>query len=348
MKTIYVKNLEKNQVFTGEIFAIFDINRAQDKNGKTYVNLVVGDKTGKISGKIWSDKLESINNSILKVGNLGKLSGKVDDYKGVLQLNIYSIEQVDETQVDDFFASSQYDPDEMFKELNSYIHSIGDKEIKDVITDIYSDSEVQRKIKYWPAGNSIHHEFRSGLLQHLLEMLEIHKGLIRFYPDLNHDILIAGILLHDIGKIEELKGGLASNYTTIGSLIGHIVIGYEIFTRFAKGKMGENKLLHIQHLILSHHGKLEFGSPVLPSTPEAIALNHIDGLSSKTRAALKVVSEIGAGDEFSRNYPWLENAKFWSKHNHIDSTKQNALDDSGKDGDSKTEDVNNDFLKLIE
>lgn len=344
MKTIYVKDLEKNQVFTGEIFAIFDVNRAQDKNGKTYVNLVVGDKTGKIGGKIWSDKLENISSSILKVGNLGKFSGKVDDYKGALQLNVYSVEQVDETQVDDFFASSKYDPDEMFEELMSYIEKINDIEIKNVIQAIYNDSEIQRKVKYWPAGNSIHHEFRSGLLQHLLEMLEIHKGLIRFYPELNHDILLAGILLHDIGKIEELRGGLASNYTTVGSLIGHIVIGYEIFTSYAKGKMNEIKLLHIQHLILSHHGKLEFGSPVAPSTPEAIALNHIDGLSSKTRAALKVVSEIGAGDEFSRNSPWLENAKFWSKHND-----PSGINETDSNVDTSNLDANgNDFLKLIE
>lgn len=344
MKTIYVKDLVKNQVFTGEIFAIFDVSRAQDKNGKNYVNLIVGDKTGKINGKIWSEKLEGINSSILKVGNLGKISGKVDDYKGMLQLNIYNVEPVAEVQIDEFFASSKYNPDEMFTELQSYISGISDQEIREVITEIYNDTEIQRKIKYWPAGNSIHHEFRSGLLQHLLEMIEIHKGLIRFYPELNHDILIAGILLHDIGKIEELNGGISSNYTTVGSLIGHIVIGYEIFTRFAKGKISENKLLHIQHLILSHHGKLEFGSPVVPSTPEAIALNYIDGLSSKTRAALKVVSEIVEGDEFSRNSPWLENAKFWSKHND-----PSTINNNGANIKTYKMDENGDhFLKLIE
>lgn len=340
MKTIYVKDFEKNQLFTGEIFAIFEVSRAQDKNGKTYYNLVVGDRTGKISGKIWSDKLEDIQTSVLKSGNLGKISGKVDDYKGALQLNIYSVEQVDETKVDDFFASSKYNADEMFEETLVHIQSVKDTEIRNVLLEIFNDSEIQRKVKFWPAGNSIHHEFRSGLLQHLLEMIEIHKGLIRFYPELNHDILFAGILLHDIGKIEELRGGLTSNYTTSGTLIGHIVLGFEIFTNFGKGKMGEDKFLHIQHLILSHHGKLEFGSPVAPSTPEAIALNHIDGLSSKTRAALKVIEEILPGEEFSKYSPWLENAKFWSKHNT--SSNQNSTDMETSDAD------HNDFLKLIE
>jgi len=324
MKTIYVEDLGKNQVIESQTFAIFESKRAEDKNGRPYYSLLVGDKTGRLSAKIWSDSLQNVDKPTLKPGKLAAISAKVDEYKGALQLNIMEMREVDETEVEDFIESSVYDPEEMMKELLKEIESIENKNIKKVLKNIFKDKEFASKFKFWPAANSIHHGFRSGLLQHVLEMLEIAKSMRKYYPDLNFDVLTAGIIMHDSGKTEEMSGGLSSNYTKIGSLIGHITIAAIRFYEAGKDILDEDDLYHIIHLILSHHGLNEYGSPVVPSTPEAMALYHIDGVSSKTRGALKVISDMSKDEEFSRPSFYHEGARFWSGHNlNLDQDQNN-------------------------
>ncbi len=316
MKTLYVKDLKKGDVFNGETFVIIESTRLLDKNEKPYYNLVLGDKSGKVSAKIWNDLLIKIDSKILKPEKILAFEGRVDEYKGVIQLVISNIEQVDESELDDFIEKSEYDPEELLKELRNYVNSIQNDSLKKVVSNILQDEELLRKYKYWPAGNTIHHGFRSGLLQHVLEMLTILESMRKFYPNLNYDVMIAGIILHDMGKIEELSGGLSSNYTKKGGLLGHITIGVELLNKYGKDLLDEDTYLHVAHIILSHHGQLQFGSPVVPSTPEAVAVSYIDGLSSKTRAALKIVSELGEEEEFSRPMFFMENARFWKNHNN--------------------------------
>lgn len=315
MKTIYVKDITKNMIINDEPFAIIEVSEGLDKNGSKYYNILFGDKTGKIQGKLWSQQFDSANPKHLKPETIVSVSAKVDEFRGNLQLNILSLSPVDETSLEQYIQSSEYDPDEMLKTLFDEIKMIKNKQIKELLVNILSDTEISRKFKYWPAGNSVHHDFRSGLLQHVLEMLDITKGLKSFYPNLNYDVLTAGIILHDIGKIEELSGGLSSNYTVKGNLIGHIVIGVEIFNKYSQNLDPDTKN-HIEHLILSHHGKLEYGSPVLPATPEAIALHYIDNLSSKLRSSFKAIYEIGGEEVLGKPTYFLEGARFWKHHNN--------------------------------
>jgi 3'-5' exoribonuclease len=314
MKTIYVKDITKNMLIENEPFAVLEVNQSKDRNGNLFYNVVLGDKTGRIPGKLWYQQFEMANPKLLKIETIVLVTAKVDEYKGTLQLNILSLQPVNETSLEEFIQSSEYDPDKMLEELFQRVKTIKNKDIREVVTNILSDKEIGRKFKYWPAGNSVHHAFRSGLLQHVLEMLNISDSLRQFYPTLNYDVLIAGIILHDIGKIEELSGGLSSQYTLKGSLIGHINLGVRLFHKFAE-KLNEKTKLHIEHLILSHHGKLEYGSPILPSTPEAIALHYIDNLSSKLRSSIKAVSEIPEDETVGRPNYFLEGARFWKKHN---------------------------------
>lgn len=169
-------------------------------------------------------------------------------------------------------------------------------------------------LKYLPASKTVHHEFRSGLLQHILEMLEISRSLKRFYPTINYDVLTAGIVLHDIGKVQEFDySGIGVKYSTTGTLMGHINLGMLMFTKYAEGKIDHDTFEHICHLILSHHGSHEFGSPVLPATTEALALTNIDNLSAKTRTADTATTRITEGEEFSDYNKWLGGVRLWKK-----------------------------------
>jgi len=329
MKTTYIKDLLKNLIISDETFAIVECSKSEDKNGKTYYSLILGDKTGKIGAKIWSDTLPKINPKALKEGVIVKISAKTDEFKGTLQLNIMTLERVDEEALDDYMNSSEFSPDDMMQELKEEIKSIKDKSIKSVVEDILNDEEISKRLKYWPAANTIHHDFRSGLLQHVLEMFCVAKGLERFYPDVNFDILKAGIILHDLGKIYEMDGNnLSIPYTKEGTLLGHIYMGSRLFEKFAKDKLNGDVYLHILHLILSHHGTHAYGSPVLPATVEAIMLTYIDNVSAKSRTADSVRKSISDEEEFSKRVLWLENAKIWKFTNLLNNDIESGKDDS--------------------
>jgi len=325
MKTLYIKDLERNLLITGETFALSEVEKAEDKNGKLYYKVLLGDKTGKLSGKIWNDKINQIDLKALTVAQIVQIQAKVEEYQGKLQLNIYQLSGVDESKLDEFLESSEYDSDEMMAELLNEVEMIKHNGIKKVLKNVFSDEEVLRKFKYAVAAKSIHHDFRSGLIQHVLEMITISKSLKRFYPNLNYDILTAGIILHDIGKIQEMDStGLSTNYTKAGGLVGHIVLGIMILEQYGGKELPEDYFLHISHLILSHHGALEMGSPVLPSTPEALALTYLDNLSSKIRASLQEISKIPKEKEFSNPYMFLQNARLWKGSNNDLDLKNNT------------------------
>ncbi|MDQ7021628.1 MAG: HD domain-containing protein [Candidatus Dojkabacteria bacterium] len=310
MKTLYIKDLQKGQVFDSETFAIFDKKQSEDKNGNPYYDLVIGDKTGRIPAKIWSTALPKVDRKAITAGKVVKLSGKVDEYRGAPQLVIYSLESVDESSLEEFIESSEFDADEMYAELLEEVEKAEDEEIKAVLLEILNDTEIKRKLKYWPASTFIHHGFRSGFLQHILEMIAISKGLERFYPNVDYSILLAGIILHDLGKLDEIDAtNISLPYSKKGNLLGHVYLGTELFNSYAKAKMDEDKLIHIKHLILSHHGKYEYGSPVNPATTEALMLSYIDETSAKPRSAYTIQSQMEDDEDFSKRIWYLENVK---------------------------------------
>jgi 3'-5' exoribonuclease len=314
MKTIYVADLKSGEQVDGETFVIAKSEKKQDKNNNDYYSLELADKTGRIPAKIWSQNLPGIDKDALKEGRVVVIEAMVDSYRGNLQLKIYKLSQVDESSLDEYLESSTFDADEMFQTLMSEIEKISDKGIKKVLQKMFEDKEIARRFKYWPAASSIHHEFRSGLIQHVLEMLTISKSLKVYYPEANFDILTAGIILHDIGKLYELDAsGIVASYTKEGLLKGHITIGLEMFEKYGGRDLPEDTYLHIAHLILSHHGTKEFGSPVVPLTVEAFMLTHIDNLSAKPRTAQKFTSQGIEEDGFSGFIHWFgESRRLWN------------------------------------
>lgn len=319
MKNYKVAELIKDMILKNETFLIISSETLKDKNNKEYMKIKLGDKSGKIDAYLWSDKLVNVDQSILKSGVMVDISGKIGAFKDSLQVVIEEIQRSNETKMEEYIESSVYSPDEMMEELLRFINEIKDRKIKEIVKNIISDKDIERRLKYWPAASAVHHNFRSGLLQHVIEMLNISNSLRRFFPNVNFDVLIAGIILHDIGKVRELDGyDLSVPYSKEGSLLGHITISLQIFDQFGGKNLPENLYLHIAHLILSHHGKQEYGSPIVPATVEAIMLSNIDELSAKSRTADSARKKIPRNMEFGERNMWLENAKMWRGDGYYD------------------------------
>ncbi len=336
MKTYYVKDLTTALTINLEAFAISEVVKAEDKFGKPYLKIVFADKTGKVEGKIWNDKLIKIDSKLCVPGTIVLVSAKVEDYRGKVQLNIIDLKRADESKLDEFIESSAFDADEMMTELMGYVAQIKHKTLKSIVEEMFSDESFKRSYKFWPAAKSVHHDFRSGLLQHVLEMLNIAYSMKKFYPMVNYDIVTAGIILHDIGKFQEFDvQGVGTEYSKKGILVGHIPLGAMEFEKYAKGKLSEDLYYHMIHMILSHHGEVQYGSPVVPATIEAVMLAYIDRLSDKARCAVQAIEDITEDREFGNYNIWMENARFWRGGNYDELEDINAEIDTVAEEDTE-------------
>ena len=296
------------------------------KNGSNYLNLEIGDRSLSVNSNIW-DNFESINKNF-KIGDIVKIKGTMDDYRGVPQINITSIKQVSESEnisISDFLPRSKRDPAEMKKEFFDRIESISEPNLKSLLKMIF-DEENFNNFSKSPAGKSWHHAYVHGLIEHTLEIIKICDLMCDIHPEINRDLLISGAMMHDFGKTEELSVDASFNYTDKGKLLGHIVISAMIINEMTK-KLADfpeeikNNLLHI---VLSHQGKLEFASPVVPKTLEAITLYQADELSAKVNAYKNALASEIKGDSK------------WTKFIMLASTdlyKHNLLSDSNNGSD---------------
>jgi 3'-5' exoribonuclease len=272
------------------------------RTGKEYMNLELRDKSTSLPAKIW-DNLDRYRSN-LKEGSVVKVKGIIEEFSGQLQIRIDEISQADKNEVSitDLMPKSRRDLDEMKKELGDRIGKISDFNLKKLVIDIL-DEGTYEKFVYVPAGKAWHHAYIHGLLEHTLEIIKICDLICDFHPELNRDLMTAAAILHDIGKTQELEYESGFKYTDKGRLIGHIVIAaVEIEKKTAKMENFPEALKEeLLHLVLSHQGKLEQASPVVPKTPEAIALYHADELSAKTNAYLNVInSEIGGETNWTK------------------------------------------------
>lgn len=259
------------------------------KAGKEFLSLELGDKSASLSANIWSDTkgFEKISKEG-EVGNAVKIFGSIEEYQGNSQLKVKSIRLIDKkdgVNPQDFLPKSIRNPDEMEEELLARIQIISNKYLRELLTNVFVGEQLE-KFKKAPAGKSWHHGYIHGLIEHTLEMIRICDLMCDIHVELNRDLLITGTMLHDFGKTEELLYDSVFEYSDKGKLIGHIVICASMIDEEAKQIPGfpeELKNLVI-HLVLSHQGKLEYASPVVPKTLEAIALYQADELSAKVNA----------------------------------------------------------------
>lgn len=296
------------------------------KAGKEFLSLELGDKSGNINTNVWNDttgfKKVSTDG---KIGDIVMVSGSIDEFQGAPQIKIKSIrltEASDGIIKQDFLPKSDRDPEEMEKELFGRINQITNTFLNKLLKNIFTGERLE-KFKFAPAGKSWHHGYIHGLIEHTLEMIKICDLICEFHPEINRDLLIAGAMLHDFGKTEELKYESAFEYSDKGKLIGHIVICASMIEEETKKIPGfpeevKNVLIH---LILSHQGKLEYASPVVPKTVEAITLYQADELSAKVNAYIGSLK------------PDIATDGNWTKFIHLAQTDlyKNILSDSDKD-----------------
>ena len=256
------------------------------KSGSDFLSTELGDKSTSMNANIWEGFSDLAARG--KVGSVVKVSGTIEEYQGSLQIRVASIRlanEKDKVRPQDFLPVSKRNLEEMQKEFNQKLKSISNKHLKKLLSEIFSEEKFEL-FSTAPAGKSWHHAYIHGLIEHTLEIIKICELMCEFHPELNRDLLISGAMLHDIGKIEELSFESAFEYTDKGKLIGHIVIAATLVRDEIKKIPGfpvelENNLIH---LILSHQGKLEHASPIVPKTAEAIALYQADELSAKVNA----------------------------------------------------------------
>jgi 3'-5' exoribonuclease len=309
-----------------EVFLVKSIQLAVRKDARTYLMLKVSDKTGIIDCKLWDRADEFIDK--ISADDFVKIKGVVTSYQGTKEINIRHIEKVDDSAVNtrDFVAISAYDTGEMVQELYSVISNIKNPYLRRLLTLFYEDKTFMDLFTIAPAAKDIHHAFLSGLLEHSLEIVRLCIDIKRHYDDVDLDILITGAILHDIGKIRELKYKKSLDYTDEGRLIGHIMLGVEM----AEEKMQQIKdfppklAMIVKHLIISHQGTYEWGSPKMPQTLEAIILHYLDDLSAKINIFRKAF-ETETGEKGNSGIFNKALGRYLYKGRYTDSTSADAL-----------------------
>ena len=282
MKSPYVNELQPNQNVEAT-FLVSHKEVRQKKTGEPYLSLTLADRTGDLDAKMWDNAAEVI--SIFSHNDFIRVKGATQVFQNRIQFTIHKLRTVPESEIDlgDFLVASKRDRHEMFAELQGYIAAMTNPHLKGLLDGILADPAVAQAYRDAPAAKSVHHGWIGGLIEHVLSLCALAKMTAAHYPNIDSDLLLSGVVLHDIGKIYELEFSRSIRYGDQGQLLGHIQIGMQMVTDQIR-KMPEfpprlrDLLLH---MILSHHGQLEFGSPKLPVFPEALLLHLLDNMDSK-------------------------------------------------------------------
>ncbi len=317
MKSPNISNLETGQSVTG-VFMVASKDVRQKRGGDHFLSLTLVDRTGDIDAKMW-DNVEKVMDTFERDGFV-RVKGVPQIHLNKLQFTIHTLQAVPESEIDlaDFFPASTRDPDEMFAELRGHIDGFTNPHLKALLNAIFDDAGIARRFKRAPAAKSIHHAWLGGLLEHVLSVCQLSKLVGAHYPHVDVDLLLTGAILHDIGKIEELNYERGFSYSDEGQLLGHILIGLRlIHDKLALLPDFPPRLRTlVEHLVASHHGTMEFGSPKVPMTAEAMLLHHLDNLDSKMETVRGAVERDKLSDGAWTTYipslerPLLKKEKF--------------------------------------
>ncbi len=321
MKNIYVDQIQERQIVESE-FLVRDKTTAMAKNGKPYMTLKLMDRSGEVEGRIW-DRVDHFS-ALFAKDDFIRVHAKASVYLGKMQLVIQDLQAVPEQDLDlaDFLPVSKRPLEEMRRELDELLASLSDPHISALLRAFFDDPEFFALYRKAPAAKAMHHVYLGGLLEHSLAVSALACDVAARYPQINRDLLLSGTLLHDIGKVEELSYRRSFNYTDEGKLLGHIIIGVQMVEDRVRSIPGFPRELAvmIKHLLLSHHGQYEFGSPKKPKFLEAVVLNFIDDLDSKINGVLAHIEK-----EPNREGNWTNYHRLYDRYFYIGP-------ESGKDG----------------
>ena len=290
------------------------VEKKTSAKGGFYLDATISNKTGEMNAKLW-DYSEAVHGAY-EAGNLVKLRGSVSEYKGVNQFRIERIRPVlpeDGIDINDFIPSTGFSEEDMWNELYTIANGFSDADLKAIVTTILNDKK--EPMLYWPAAFKMHHAVKGGLLCHTLSIVRLAEVICTVYPFADKELLIAGAILHDIGKIEEFdlnSTGLVSGYSTKGNLVGHLV-GGAITVEKAAEKLGitsEVPML-LSHMLISHHGNPEFGAAVLPQFLEAELLSQLDLMDATVFEICEATDAVKKGETTGRIFG-LDNRKLYN------------------------------------
>lgn len=283
-------------------FLVANSAKCLNNAGAAYMNLELRDSSGMINGKKW--EATSDDEALFAQGSVVYLEGDVLKYKESLQIKILTAKPVDINDIDvvKFIKAPPVPKEELVKRFNAYVDSIQNEDCKKILE--YLIKRLSPKLFDHPAAVSVHHDYASGLLMHTVSMADVADFLAKYYPNVDRDILISGVLLHDMGKTIELEGPVVFKYSVEGKLLGHISIMVSEIRRAAEGlKITSEVPLLLEHMVLAHHGAPEFGSPVLPQTREALLLSLIDNIDSKMVIVDKALENVNPGEFSTKVFP---------------------------------------------
>ena len=329
MKELMVADLaaRENQTVVGHFAATAKQVRS-GRDGGRYLALILGDRTGSIDARMW----DIADAGDFNPGEVVKIRGQVCRYNEKLQIKVDKIRRAapGEYELRDFVPQSERDLGEMWAELEAWVATFRDPDLKALLQAFLQDDSIAAALREAPAAKGMHHAWIGGLLEHILSLMGLSERAAQHYPHVNRDLLLTGVVLHDIGKLRELEWGTSFDYTVEGQLLGHITIGIAMIEAkiAALPNFPPAKRLLVEHLVLSHHGKYEFGSPKLPMTPEAILLHYLDDLDAKmqtVRGELVRNEANGRGGEVtdwvrSLERPLLDSDAYLGLHAAVETT----------------------------
>src|ERR1035437_8760752 len=289
MKDIYIAdlaNFDEGKLFDGFFLVLLKQQRTT-KSNKPYLNLILGDKTGQLEGRVWEPRDPRIAKDFER-GDIVKARGSASRFDDRLQMKIDQLRVALPAEVDkaDLLPSTTYDVADLWRQLLGFVDSLANADLKLLLSTILADPDLAQAYREPPAAKQLHHAWLGGLLEHVVSLLTLADRVAPHYPLLDRDLLMTGVILHDIGKVRELSWEIGFEYTVEGTLLGHIQMGMALVEKTIDSLPGFPERLKtlVLHMILSHHGKLEFGSPKLPMIPEALVLNFLDDLDAKMQA----------------------------------------------------------------
>jgi 3'-5' exoribonuclease len=282
MKPPYLSDLKPNQVFTTTLL-VHTKDVRQKKSGEPYLSLLLGDRSGDIDAKMWDNVAEVMDT--FDRDDFVKVKGLLQIFQNRLQMTVHKMSRVLDADVNfaDFFPASTRDPMEMFAELRALVAGMHNPHLRALLDAFLNDEPLARLYRTAPAAKHVHHAYLGGLIEHVLSVCRLCHLTASHYGNVDYELLLTGAILHDVGKVAELTYDRSFGYSSEGQLLGHIVIGLRMLHEKLQQVPDFPPKLRVlvEHLIVSHHGELEFGSPKVPLFPEAMLLHHLDNLDSK-------------------------------------------------------------------
>jgi 3'-5' exoribonuclease len=320
MSHCFIKDLQPGINFT-DIYMVTQPVLRNTSRGDFYIAMFLSDKTGKVNCRVWNAS-EELYKQLPKEGFL-EVVGKTELYQNNLQIVANQITVVDASQVrvEDFMPKTKKDIAGMYKEVKAIMGGISHPELKALVEEYFKDTELMKKFCYAPAAVKMHHNYIGGLLEHTNNMLKVAEKILPLYPQVQSDLVLAGIFLHDMSKTEELTYALGFGYSNTGQLVGHIVQGaimldQKVDLLLDRGiEMNRDIVDNLMHILLAHHGKYEFGSPKLPATQEALMVSYIDDLDAKLNFVEDAIENEQTADDWTgwKQASIQQGTKFYKK-----------------------------------